>query len=126
MSIIDQEQHEQRQEQSEMRQAIGEKTPVQLGLFVTMLVIFMTTLGFCGSAIWWASKMTEKIDTVLRNQAIQSEAMTLVQTDVAELKAWRKVIDTSGSPSAAALLSKVNDIKRDLDVHMAQTGGRKP
>ena len=126
MNAIDREQHEQRQERSEMRQVIGEKTPVQLGLLMAVGIALITTLGFCGSAIWWASKMTEKIDTVLRNQAAQSEAMILVQTDVAELKAWRKVIDTSGSPAATVLLKEVGELKRELEVHIAETGKGKP
>lgn len=124
------EQREQRQERHEMRSAISDKTPVQLGLLVALLMILMTVLGFSGSGIWWASKLSEKVDTVLRNQAVETEAMSLVQKDVAELQAWRKVVDVAGTPSASARLDALNkeliEVKEMIKMHMAKEDRTKP
>ena len=118
------EQHEQRQERHEMREVIGDRTPIQLGLIVTLAAILITALGFCGSGIWWASKLSEKVDTVLRNQVAQTEAMGSVQKDVVELQAWRKVIDVAGTPSASsrldALSAKLNIVEEMIKMHIAK------
>jgi hypothetical protein len=124
------ERREQRQERHEIREGISDKTPIQLGLIVTLAVILTTVLGFCGSGIWWASKLSEKVDTVLRNQISQTEAMISTQRDVAELQAWRKVIDVAGTPSASlrldALGTKLNAVEEMIKLHIAKEEGKKP
>ena len=117
---LNQEAREQRTERREMRQAIGEKTPIQLGLFLALILIFISLIGASWTGVWWASKLSEKVDTVLRNQAAQTEAITIVQADVADLKAWRKVIDTAGSPQVTTLSKDLQEVKRELEIHMAQ------
>ena len=112
------EQREQRQERHEMRAVISEKTPVQMGV---MISVYILTSSLIIASVWWAATITEKINTVLANQSIQIATITSVQSDVADLKAWRKVIDTSGSPAAATLLKEVADLKRELEVHVALT-----
>jgi|GEM_PF-5523338 cell division protein FtsL len=124
------ERREQRQERHEIRADISGKTTIQLGLIVTLAVILTTVLGFCGSGIWWASKLSEKVDTVLRNQISQTDAMNSTQRDVAELQAWRKVIDVAGTPSASlrldALGTKLNAVDEMLKLHIAKEEGKKP
>ena len=118
------EQREQRQERHEMREVIGDRTPIQLGLIVTLAAILITALGFCGSGIWWASKLSEKVDTVLRNQVVQTEAMGFIQKDVVELQAWRKVVDVAGTPAASARLdalsAKLNIVEEMIKMHIAK------
>ena len=118
------ESREQRQERHEMRAVISDKTPIQLGLLVAALMILMTALGFCGSGIWWASKLSEKVDTVLRNQSVEVEAISLVQADVSELKAWRKVVDVAGTPSVRATLDalglKLTSVEEMIKIHIAK------
>ena len=120
---IDQEQHEQRQERSDMRRAIGEKTPVQLGVTAAFYVFSFSLIV---ASVWWAATLTEKINTVLKNQDAQNIVMSTMQTDISDLKAWRKVIDTSGSPQASSLTKEINDLKRELEIHIAETGKAKP
>ena len=111
------EQREQRQERHEMRAVISEKTPVQMGV---MISVYILTSSLIIASVWWAATITEKINTVLANQSIQIATITSVQSDVADLKAWRKVIDTSGSPQVAALAKSIQEVKSELEIHMAQ------
>ena len=124
------ERREQREERHEIRADISGKTPIQLGLLVALLMLVTTALGFCGSGIWWASKLSEKVDTVLRNQVVQTEAMGFLQKDVAELQAWRKVVDVAGTPSASARLdalgAKLNGVEEMLKIHIAKEEKQKP
>ena len=124
------EQREQRQERHEIRADISGKTPIQLGLIVTLAAILITALGFCGSGVWWASKLSEKVDAILRNQVVQTEAMGFIQKDVAELQAWRKVVDVAGTPSARirldALGTKLNTVEEMIKLHMAKEDRTKP
>jgi hypothetical protein len=122
MNHVNEEQHEQRQERSEIRRIIGEKTPVQLGVTAAFYVF---SFGLVVASVWWAATLTEKINTVLKNQDAQNITMSAMQADISDLKAWRKVIDTSGSPQAASLSKEINDLKRELEVHIAETGKSK-
>ena len=124
------EQREQRQERHEIRADISGQTPIQLGLIVTLAAILITALGFCGSGVWWASKLSEKVDAILRNQVVQTEAMGFIQKDVAELQAWRKVVDVAGTPAARirldALGTKLNTVEEMIKLHMAKEDRTKP
>jgi hypothetical protein len=97
---------------------ISEKTPVRIGLLLT--VALLLTGGF-GTSIWWAATISTKLDAIIISQSVQTAAVASVQTDVSDLKAWRKLIDTSGSPQVTTLASQINELKRAMEVHIAQT-----
>ena len=100
-----------------MRQSISEKTPIQMGL---VAAAYFFSFSLVVASIWWAATLTNMVSTVLSNQEKQSVIMVAMQSDISDLKAWRKVIDTSGSPQATALAKDLQDVKRELEIHIAQ------
>ena len=112
-----QEAQEQRQERHEMRGIISEKTPIQVGL---VAAAYFFSFSLVVASIWWAATLTNMVSTVLKNQDTQSAVMLTMQSDISELKAWRKVIDASGSPQAVTLAKSIQEVKSELEIHMAQ------
>jgi flagellar motor component MotA len=109
----------QEQELREMRDSsINEHTTVQIGL---MLGIGILVTGFIISSVWWAAVISTKLDTIITCQTAQAATLNSVQSDVSDLKAWRKVIDNSGSPQVSAMMSKINELQKELEVHIAET-----
>jgi len=58
------------------RAIIGESTPIRVGLVISFLAIF-------GSAIWWASGISAKLDTLIASQTSINATITALQaTDI--------------------------------------------
>ena len=116
------ERHEQRQELREMRDngILGESTPIRLGLLLTIALLLV---GGFGGSIWWAATISTKLDAIIISQGVQTVAIASVQADVADLKAWRKVVDVAGTPSTSARLDslavKLNAVDEMLKLHIA-------
>lgn len=117
------ERKEQRRELRQMRDngIIGEKTPIRIGLLLTIALLL--TGGF-GTSIWWAATISTKLDAIIISQGVQTAAIATTQTDVADLKAWRKVVDVAGTPSASARLNalgeKLNTVEEMIKMHIAK------
>jgi hypothetical protein len=117
------ERKEQRRELRQMRDngIIGEKTPIRIGLLLTIALLL--TGGF-GTSIWWAATISTKLDAIIISQGVQTTAIATTQTDVADLKAWRKVIDVAGTPAASsrldALSAKLNTVEEMIKMHIAK------
>jgi hypothetical protein len=123
------ERHAQRKELREIRDGgvIGEKTSVRIGLLLTIALLL--TGGF-GTSVWWAATISTKLDAIIISQGIQTVTIGEVQADVADLKAWRKVIDVAGTPSASvrldALSAHLNTVEEMIKLHIAKEDGTKP
>ena len=117
------ERSEQRRELREMRESgiLGENTPIRIGLLLTIALLLV---GGFGTSIWWAATISTKLDAIIISQGVESATIAAAQADVADLKAWRKVIDVAGTPSASArldsLTAKVNSIDEMLKLHIAR------
>lgn len=62
-------------EKTEM--VIGESTPVKVGLIISFLAVF-------GSAIWWASSINSKLDSIISSQSSFSVSVNeLKNADIA-------------------------------------------
>ena len=117
------ERHEQRRELREMRESVilGENTPIRIGLLLTIALLLV---GGFGTSIWWAATISTKLDAIIISQGVQTAAIAAAQADVADLKAWRKVVDVAGTPAASArldsLTAKINSIDEMLKLHIAK------
>jgi hypothetical protein len=119
------ERHEQRRELREMRNnnVIGAGTPIRMGL---LLSIALLLVGGFGSSIWWAATISTKLDAIIISQGVQTSAISVAQTDISDLKAWRKVVDVAGTPSASmrldALGAKLTTVEEMIKLHIATEG----
>jgi len=112
----------QRQELREMRNSgiIGEKTPIRIGLLMAIATLLV---GGFGTSIWWAATISTKLDAIIISQGAQTAAISTLQSDVSDLKAWRKVVDVAGTPSASARLdalgAKLISVEEMIKMHIA-------
>ena len=119
------ERHQQRRELREMRDngIIGEGTPIRMGL---LLSIALLLVGGFGTSIWWAASISTKLDAIIISQSVQTAAISIAQTDISDLKAWRKVVDVAGTQSASARLdalgAKLNNVEELIKLHIATEG----
>ena len=117
------ERHERRRELREMRESgiLGENTPIRIGLLLTIALLLV---GGFGTSIWWAATISTKLDAIIISQGVESATIAAAQADVADLKAWRKVIDVAGTPATSSrldgLTAKVNSIDEMLKLHIAK------
>ncbi len=100
---------------------LGENTPIRIGLLLTIALLLV---GGFGTSIWWAATISTKLDAIIISQGVESATIAAAQADVADLKAWRKVVDVAGSPAESArldgLTAKVNSIDEMLKLHIAK------
>lgn len=101
---------------------IGDNTPVRLGLIIALLAL---CAGGFGLWIWWAATISSKMDTLIGQQTSMIATSNGHGTAIAELQAWRKLVDTVGTPAMMAKTSdldkKVEELSRQLELHKATT-----
>lgn len=95
---------------------ISEKTPVKLGFIV---LICSVLLGAILSGVWWAATVTVKLDNILIQNAAAAQLQSKLADDVADLKAWKKLVESNGSPAAQQTAKDLELIKKDLELHKA-------
>lgn len=102
--------------------AISDSTPVRLGLIICLLGI--CAAGF-GGWIWWAATISAKMDVLLTQQGAMVQTSNGHSKDIEELKSWRKMIDSVGTPAMMAktddLEKKVQELSRQFELHKATT-----
>lgn len=89
--------------------AIGDTTPVKLGFVIALLGL--CAAGF-GAWIWWAATISSKMDTLINQQSSMMATANGHGASIAELQAWRKLVDTVGTP---AMMTKTADIEKKLE-----------
>lgn len=93
---------------------LSEKTPVQVGFVIGLLLVF-------ASVIWWASQVSSKLDMIISAQSAMKVTTDTLSTRVADMEAWRKLIDTVGSPQVQKIEAGISELKRVVDLHVATT-----
>lgn len=110
------------QERKEIH-ALSQKTPIQLGLILALLGM---CVGGFGAWIWWAASISTKLDAVLSQQSALVVATQKQNSDIEDLKAWRKLVDVVGTASMAQktkeLDAKIAEIERKIELHEVKTG----
>ncbi len=103
--------------------AISERTPVRIGLLIGIATISIGAVGLLFSGVWfaasWTSKVDTKLDEIRNQQSIIIESNRKIAEDVADLKAWRKLIEAGGSAQAQAAQKLADELKKDLEMHKA-------
>ena len=64
---------------SESKVIVGESTPIRIGLVIIFLSAF-------ASAIWWASSINSKLDSILSLQATTTSKIASLETELGDLK----------------------------------------
>ena len=108
--------------QSSRTSALGESTPVKLGFIIGLLGLCAGGFGFW---IWWAATISAKIDTMIAQQAAFARATDTHQIAIVDLQAWRKLIDTVGTPSmmikTAEIQKQLDELQRAFELHKVTT-----
>ncbi len=79
---------------------ISEATPVRIGLVIGFLAVF-------GGAIWWASSVNSKLDSIITNQATvgsaiaeQKASLASVTKDLSDLTLRVAIIESKNGDSS--------------------------
>lgn len=97
---------------------LSENTPVRLGMIFVMIGLMGGGFAFW---IWWAATVSTKLDNIIMQQSVASNQQTKLAADVADLQAWRKLIDTTGSPQAAEIRRELDQLRKEFELHKALT-----
>lgn len=97
------------------RVALGETTPVKLGLVVIIL-------GLVFSVVWWAATMNAKLDILVSKIGVIETSNTDMKKQVDELKLWRAEIDRSGTRALESLRNEVSELRLEFRLHAAKNG----
>jgi hypothetical protein len=97
--------------------AIGQKTPIQLGFVIAIVITCLSCVGGACTLAWWASTLTADMAWVKTSLA------TIVTrfNDLDGLKSRVQMIETYGSPKLGELDKRVEKIEKDLELHKAIT-----
>jgi hypothetical protein len=109
-----------------MSNSITEQTPIKLGLLLAVFSVSAASiLGACWWAASWTSTVNVKLDNILLQQAGITTANGAIIKDVEDLKAWRKLIDTVGSPTVYPQLQEIKlqilEIRKEIEAHTKAT-----
>lgn len=110
---------------------ISEDTPIKLRFVVLIVGAVISLLGAAFSAVWWASAVSTKLNTIVTQQAamvIQESAIansqTLMAQRISDLEAWKKMVDSQGDPAGRvrdeALQGQITQLRHDFDVMQAK------
>ena len=84
--------------------------PVQVAL--SLAVGFLVLFGAgCGYSIWWASSISTKMDTLVKQGTEQAAANMANSTRITALELWQRQIDATGTP---AMTKKTEETAREL------------
>lgn len=101
---------------------ISDSTPIRLGFIVALLGV---CIGGFGAGIWWAATLSAKTDTIITQLTTLSRAADGHASAIADLQAWRKLVDTVGTPAmmtkTAELSKEIEELQRQFELHKATT-----
>jgi hypothetical protein len=110
---------------------ISEDTPIRLRIVIGIIAgIFFFLAGIVGG-VWWAATTTSQLSSIEKQNAAILAAQSLLRADaksqgddIADLKAWRKMVEQQGDPASRvrdeALQNQINKLSHDFDVMLAR------
>ena len=105
-------------------QAIGPETPIRTGLIMIICGGIFSALLVAASCVWWASKTTTQLETIITTQAVQAGRTDKLAVDVETLKADMAVLQKSGSVTAQQAIADIIKLRQDFELHKALTAGQ--
>jgi hypothetical protein len=103
---------------------------IPLMVAVTLIISTLSIVGGVSfTAIWWASDISSKMSTVLKNGDSAALRSVTDGNRITALELWQRAIDSSGSPTVRTKIEEVakeiNSLRRDIDI-MKSDEHRKP
>lgn len=110
-----------------MSQIISDRTPIRFGLLLSVVTICLgVLLGACWWSASWTSSVNVKLDNILIQNAAAAQLQAKINDDLAELKAWRKLIDANGSVQLQQTAKEVELLKKEIELHKIKDEQRFP
>jgi hypothetical protein len=116
--------NERRSERRELL-SIGENTPIRLGL---LLAIMALILGGIISGTWWASGITHGVNSLLQSQSSTTAEVAIIKDKEAEVEAWEKLVEVTGTPGMASQMKTMNEslvkLRQDFEMEKLVKGSK--
>ena len=118
---------------------ISEDTPVKMRFVFLIIGGIVSVLLAAFSAVWWAATVSEKLSTIVTQQAAivaqaasfrdsYTQSTAAINARLSDLESWRKMIDQQGDPAGKVrddnLQSQIIQLRHDFDVVQAQSKGK--
>lgn len=105
-------------------EAISEKTPIRLGLFIILITTALGLVAGSATGIWWWASWSSRIETKLTSiEAILGTINTDHTRSLEKIEGLdRRVtrLETIGSPPLVQIQKDVTELLRQFDLHRAK------